>query len=97
MCRAEIDQRLGLCGDETLVLVGLGGVSLRPQLILGRCCRVCAGWCRRIGAAPRADPLSWAPLEGLSMPDLIRSCDVLFTKPGYGAFTEAVCNGTPVL
>ena len=31
------------------------------------------------------------------MLDLIRSCDVLFTKPGYGAFTEAACNGTPAL
>ena len=26
-----------------------------------------------------------------------RACDVLFTKPGYGAFTEAACNGTRVL
>ena len=31
------------------------------------------------------------------MLDLIRSCDVLFTKPGYGAFTEAACNGTRAL
>ncbi len=95
--RTEIDQRLGLRGDETLVLVGLGGVSLRPRLdtwpvLPGVRWLVPPDW-----AAPRADLLSWAPLEGLSMPDLIRSCDVLFTKPGYGAFTEAVCNGTPVL
>ena len=31
------------------------------------------------------------------MVDLIRSCDVLFTKPGYGAFTEAACNGARAL
>jgi hypothetical protein len=33
-------------------------------------------------------------LDDCSMLDLIRSCDVLFTKPGYGAFTEAVLRGT---
>lgn len=29
--------------------------------------------------------------------DVLASCDVLLTKPGYGAFTEAVCNGVSVL
>ena len=33
----------------------------------------------------------------MQMIDLICSCDVLFTKPGYGAFTEAACNGIRVL
>jgi hypothetical protein len=34
---------------------------------------------------------------GLAFPDLLRSVDVVLTKPGYGTFTEAACNGTPVL
>jgi UDP-N-acetylglucosamine:LPS N-acetylglucosamine transferase len=29
--------------------------------------------------------------------DLVRSVDAVLTKPGYGTFTEAACNGTPVL
>ena len=29
--------------------------------------------------------------------DILASVDVLLTKPGYGAFTEAACNGIPVL
>ena len=29
--------------------------------------------------------------------DLLRSSDILLTKPGYGAFAEAACNGKPVL
>ncbi len=29
--------------------------------------------------------------------DALCSCDLLLTKPGYGSFTEAACNGIPVL
>lgn len=29
--------------------------------------------------------------------DLLASADALITKPGYGSFTEAACNGAPVL
>jgi hypothetical protein len=29
--------------------------------------------------------------------DVLRSCDALIAKPGYGSFTEAACNGVPVL
>ena len=34
---------------------------------------------------------------GLGFADLLRSVDAVITKPGYGTFTEAACNGTPVL
>lgn len=34
---------------------------------------------------------------GLSFTDLLASVDAVVTKPGYGTFTEAACNGTPVL
>lgn len=33
----------------------------------------------------------------LSFTDLLCSVDAVLTKPGYGTFTEAACNGTPVL
>ena len=38
-------------------------------------------------------------LESLSMslPDVLRSCDGLITKPAYGMFVEAVCNNIPVI
>ncbi|MBK7540975.1 MAG: hypothetical protein IPP10_05940 [Candidatus Competibacteraceae bacterium] len=95
--RSDIDNRLGLRAGERLVLMGLGGVDMRPPL---------ERWPRQPGirwlvppnwTVTRPDMVSWATLEGCSMVDLIRSCDVLFTKPGYGAFTEAACNGTRVL
>ncbi|MDG4596172.1 MAG: hypothetical protein P9F75_10880 [Candidatus Contendobacter sp.] len=95
--RMEINRRLGLGGNETLVLMGLGGVAMRPPL---------EAWPEWPGVrwltppdwnVARPDMASWAALDDCGMLDLIRSCDVLFTKPGYGAFTEAACNGTRVL
>jgi hypothetical protein len=35
--------------------------------------------------------------QGLDVLDVLASCDALITKPGYGAFAEAACNGIPVL
>lgn len=95
--RVEINRRWGLGESETLVLMGLGGVDMRPPL---------EHWPRLPGVrwltppawqAARPDMRDWAGLADLSMVDLIRSCDVLFTKPGYGAFTEAACNGVRTL
>jgi hypothetical protein len=95
--RTEIDQRLGLRDTEMLVLMGLGGVDMRPPL---------ENWAALPGVrwlippnwdVARLDMISWAVLTDYSMLDLIRSCDVLFTKPGYGAFVEAACNGKRVL
>lgn len=43
---------------------------------------------------PRA--VAWDTL-GLSFTDALAAVDAVITKPGYGTFTEAACNGTPVL
>jgi hypothetical protein len=95
--RAEINRRLGLREDATLVLMGLGGVDMRPPLenwpeFPGVCWLTPPNW-----EAARSDMVNWAALGDCAMLDLIRSCDVLFTKPGYGAFTEAAGNGARVL
>jgi hypothetical protein len=29
--------------------------------------------------------------------DVLASCDAVLTKPGYGTYAEAVCNGIPIL
>lgn len=95
--RTEINHRLGLGEGEMLVLMGLGGVDMRPPLehwpmLPGVCWLTPPAW-----NAARPDLPNWAGLADLSIVDLIRSCDVLFTKPGYGAFTEAACNGVRAL
>jgi hypothetical protein len=95
--RPELNARLGLRGDETLVLIALGGVDmplrlenwpLRPE----SCWLVPPAW-----GTQRADVRDWSALADLSFIDLTCSCDVMLTKPGYGAFAEAACNGKPVL
>lgn len=95
--RAEIDDRLGLTGNETLVLVSLGGIAMRlPMerwpLIPDLCWLVPEAWDIR-----RPDTRSREELADISYVDLLRSSDALLTKPGYGSFTEAACNGIPVL
>ncbi len=94
--RRELKAALGLPSASRLVAIALGGIGLRlpleswPALPSVRWL-VPAAW----GIA-RADA---TPMESLNMEftDLLRSVDALIGKPGYGTFTEAACNGTPVL
>ncbi|WP_114395706.1 hypothetical protein [Oleisolibacter albus] len=48
-------------------------------------------------AAPGRPDILHADSLGLSFPDLVRSSDLVLTKPGYGMFVESVCNGTRLL
>lgn len=34
---------------------------------------------------------------GMGFIDVLASCDAVLTKPGYGTYAEAVCNGVPIL
>ena len=86
---------LGLNGDKA-VLIALGGIAHRlpvenwPRLP-GIRWLVAADWqC----AHPDAVALE---SFGLNFTDLLYSVDAIITKPGYGTFAEAACNGTPVL
>ena len=83
-------------GTERIVLVALGGIDSELPL---------ENW-------PRIDGLVWLfPVEvhlqrddliemrNLSLPfiDVLASADAVLTKPGYGTYAEAVCNGVPIL
>lgn len=94
--RAELDARLGISPADRLVLIAMGGIAFR--LPLDR-------W-PRIPGVYWVAPSSWrahhpdaVELESLDMDftDVLASCDALLTKPGYGSFAEAACNGAPVL
>lgn len=94
--RAEIIGKIGLRGDEVLVMVSLGGMEFRPPV---------DEWPEAIGAQLIV-PASWKvehpdviAFEELDMPfiDALASCDVLVAKPGYGSFVEAARHGLPVL
>lgn len=95
--RAMIKRRLGWEDAQTLIVLGLGGVALRPPLETWPELRGVRWLTPPDWRVSRADMASWDRLTDCTMLDLVRSCDVLLTKPGYGAFTEAVCNGTRVL
>jgi len=43
------------------------------------------------------DDLTLIDADGNSVLEVLASCDALITKPGYGTFAEAACNGIPVL
>ena len=94
--RAEISQQLQLRPTERLAVIGLGGIAMRLPV---------EQWPRNAGiryivpSEWQAEHPDCVPISALSMPfiDLLTSCDVLITKPGYGSFTEAACNNVPVL
>jgi len=96
-CRtAELQQRTGLPSGTRYVLVAMGGIATRLPL---------ANWPRMAGVAwvfagPEASSRDdIVPLDRLSMPfiDVLASSAAVLTKPGYGTYAEAVCNGIPVL
>jgi len=94
--RAELRRRLGLEEDARLVMVALGGIPLRLPIetwpdLPGVRWLVPGEW---EAGRPDALPLDAA---GLGFADTFVSCDAVIAKPGYGTFTDAACNGVPVL
>lgn len=94
--RAKLAQILGLDADERLVLIAFGGVATRlpleqwPPFPKVRWL-VPGGW-----ALKRADVVAFDALQ-MAFMDILASADAVITKPGYGTFVEAACNGVPVL
>jgi UDP:flavonoid glycosyltransferase YjiC (YdhE family) len=94
--RREILSRLGLPDSTRLILVSLGGVESRLDVtrwpVLPEVCWIVpAGW-----NAQRDDVTGFESLD-MDFVDALRSAGALITKPGYGSFAEAACNGVPVL
>jgi hypothetical protein len=86
---------LGLNGDKA-ILITMGGIAHRLPV---------ENWPRQPGVrwlVPAAwqcrhpDAIACESFD-LSFTDLLCSVDAVITKPGYGTFTEAACNGTPVI
>lgn len=86
---------LGL-GTDKAVLVAMGGIAHRLPVdrwptLPGIRWLVAANWqCQHPNAVV-------VESFGLSFTDLLCSVDAILTKPGYGTFTEAAVNGTPLL
>jgi hypothetical protein len=86
----------GLPEDAKIVLVALGGISTElplehwPQMEN-------TVWLTT--AAENPERHDFLQVQGLAWPfiDVLASADVVLTKPGYGTYAEAVCNGVSVL
>lgn len=94
--REALRRQLHCRDDERLLWIGFGGFD-RPlpidrwPLIPGYRWLLPQAW-----ACTRADTAAIETLA-LSVADLMASVDAVLTKPGYGTFTEAACNGTAVI
>ena len=94
--KPALPEQLGLPRDTRIVMVALGGIATTLPL---------ANWPRMEkvawlfpGAAdiPRDDLFDFSALP-VSFIDVLASADAVLTKPGYGTYAEAVCNGVPLL
>lgn len=89
-------EELCCASSDRLILIAFGGVD--KQVPIRRWPKI-EGIRWLVPESWRTEHPDVLPLEaaGLSFPDLLRSVDAVVTKPGYGTFAEAACNGTPVL
>jgi hypothetical protein len=87
---------LGVAPDTRVVLVALGGIDSALPL---------SNWPRMKGVVwlfptrPDGARDDWFAAGDLSLSfiDVLASADAVLTKPGYGTYTEAVCNAVPIL
>ncbi len=94
--RAEINARLHRPAEEKLLLAAFGGFDPQQMSAL---CPLTPGVHWLVPANWPHHRTDLSPLDALDLPfaDVLCSVDAILTKPGYGTFTEAACNGTAVL
>jgi len=94
--REELHDRLGLDRGVHLVVVSLGGIYTALPI---------EHWPRTPSTrfvvsgteAPRRPDVFALEATGMPFIDVLASADAIVTKPGYGTFAEAACNGVPLL
>jgi hypothetical protein len=94
--RDELRKNIGAGGTARLALVALGGIPTRLPVETWPALPDTHWLVPEAWQTARADCHA---IERLDWPfvDLLRSVDAIITKPGYGAFAEAACNGTAVI
>ena len=94
--RQTLTRKLGLAENDRWILLAMGGLDFRLPV---------ENWPRTTGLnwlvpstwQVRRDDVRTYDDTGLEFPDMLASVDAVITKPGYGSFVEAACNGIPAL
>lgn len=94
--RTQLLQSLGLPDSTKLVLATMGGIKTNMNIDNWPEIKNLHYLVPDQHAHPRED-ISTVSTAQISFTDILCSVDVLFTKPGYGSFTEAACNRIRVL
>lgn len=94
--RPEIDRKLGLNPADKLVVLFMGGIFTALPVAEWPALK---GINLLVSGTDTVNRPGVFPVEatGMSHIDAFCSADALVTKPGYGGFAEAACNGVPVL
>jgi hypothetical protein len=94
--RTALCEQLGLPRETRIVMVALGGIATTlPLANWPRMEKV--AWLLPGAAAVQRDDLFDFSALPLAFIDMLASVDAVLTKPGYGTYAEAVCNGIPLL
>ncbi|HEC29111.1 MAG TPA: hypothetical protein ENI65_05950 [Gammaproteobacteria bacterium] len=91
-----IREKTGLASSARLVLISYGGVGLPMDFNCWPRLEDVIYIVASKDITTREDFISIESV-GVNYIDILASCDVVITKPGYGMFAESACNGIPVL
>lgn len=91
-----IRQLLGLADDTKLVMLSMGGMRFEINYDQWPVNRQYHWIITDVNETGRRDITAIAQLP-FNYIDILKSCHVFMTKPGYGNFADAVCNQVPVL
>jgi hypothetical protein len=95
--RPSLCKQCGIGEEANCVLVALGGIATdMPLERWPRLDNTVWLFTTEVGRAGRDDMREAGALD-LPFIDVLASVDMILTKPGYGTYTEAVCNGVPLL
>lgn len=95
-CADRVRQQLGVSPGLPLVMLALGGIPTRINFDAWPALADMAVITWLGERVPKSGYFDGTCLEA-SFIDLLASCDAVITKPGYGTFVEAACNGIRVL
>ena len=95
--RKQVGQKLGLDASCRWVLVAMGGMEFRLPVESWPQTQGVQWLCPAAWTVCRPDVRDFDGPQPVAFTDLLMAADAVLTKPGYGTFVEAACNGTPVL